>query len=75
MPPMVVTVMWTAPAAAAGEVTVSEVVLVTLTVVPAVAPKAPVEPERKPDPVTVTTVPPASGPLTGATPEMAGAPS
>ena len=41
------------------------VALVTVTEVAGVAPKATVEPAVKPVPVTVTAVPPASGPSVG----------
>ena len=58
---MVDTVTETVPVPA-GELTVSEVPLVTSTVVPAVEPKSTVvEPETKPVPVTVTKVPAGLG--------------
>ena len=55
----------TGPAAGRGEVAISVVALVTVTEVAGVVPKATVEPAVKPVPVTVTTVPPASGPALG----------
>jgi hypothetical protein len=65
-PPAVLTVTSTVPAASAGEVTVQLVVDEQLTAVAAVPPKlAAVVPTAKLVPVTVTTVPPASGPEFG----------
>ena len=48
------------------------VALVKLTEVAGMVPKATVEPAVKPVPVTVTTVPPASGPALGAMAVTAG---
>ncbi len=64
---MVITVTETVPLPA-GTVTVRLVPLVTVTEVPAVEPKSTaVEPETNPDPLTVTVLPPAWGPLFGLT--------
>lgn len=68
-------VMSTVPANPGGEVTVQEEVDEQLTAVPAADPKAAevtVVPVMKLVPLTMTTVPPAGGPLAGAAPEMAG---
>ena len=67
VPPGVVTVTSTVPAAPAGEVTVIVVEFTTVTPVPAFAPKFTVAPATKPVPVTVTEVPPAMGPASGET--------
>ena len=68
VPPGVVTVTSTVPAAPAGEVAVQVVVDEHDTAVAAVAAKAAVvEPTTKPVPLKVTTVPPARGPTLGAT--------
>ncbi len=67
VPPGVVTVMSTVPAAPAGEVTVMVVGETTVTPVPGLAPNLTVAPVTKPVPVTVTEVPPAVGPAFGAT--------
>ena len=65
MPPAVVTVTSTAPAPA-GEVATRVVALVTVTEVAAgVVPKSTVGAGGEAGPVTVTTVPPASGPALG----------
>ena len=56
-----------------GEVAVHDVTEVQLTDVPASAPKvAVVAPGTNPKPVTVTTVPPITGPVTGAIPVTPG---
>ena len=70
---MVITVTGTVPVPA-GTTTLSEVELVTSTEVPAVEPKSTVvEPETKPEPVTVTVLVPAAGPLFGLTALTVGA--
>ena len=56
-----------------GAVTVRLVSLITLTEVPAVAPKSTAVAPVKPVPLTVTEVPPAAGPLVGLTPVTVGA--
>lgn len=66
------TVTSTAPAAWAGVVAVMEVALPTLIPVAATPPKVTVAPATNPVPVTVTTVPPVSGPAAGETEETAG---
>ena len=71
-PPLLVTTTLTDPATPAGAVADKVVELVTVTEVAAVAPKATVESAPKPEPVTVTTVPPVKGPATGAMEVMAG---
>ena len=63
----------TAPAAWAGVAAVIEVLLATVTPVAAVPPKLTVAPETKFVPVTVTAVPPATGPLAGVTDVTLGA--
>jgi hypothetical protein len=68
-----VTTTLTAPAAWAGVVAVREVLLTTVTPVAAVPPKLTVAPVAKLVPVIVTAVPPAVGPLVGATPVTVGA--
>ena len=60
-----VTVTLTAPAEPAGVVTVMFVELLTVTLVPAVAPNVTVSPLTKLVPVMVTTVPPIIVPLVG----------
>jgi hypothetical protein len=66
VPPAVVTVMSTIPAASDGEVAVHEVVDAQVTAVAAVVPKlAVLAPTTKPVPVIVTAVPPRSGPTLG----------
>jgi hypothetical protein len=65
VPPEVDTVTATAPNPA-GDVAVKLVALATVTDEAAVAPKATVDADVNPVPVTVTTVPPANGPATGA---------
>jgi hypothetical protein len=67
VPPTLVTVMSTVPAACAGEVAVMEVALLTVNVVAAVAPKLTAVAPVKPVPVIVTEVPPVSGPFVGLT--------
>ena len=70
----VVTVTSTVAAASAGEVAVMEVALLTVTPVPAVAPKSPRVAPVKLVPVTVTEVPPAVGPELGLTVVTVGGP-
>lgn len=65
MPVEFVTVIWTVPAACAGDVIVSWVSLIIEMEVPAVASKETPVAVRKPVPVTVTTVPPAIVPEDG----------
>src|SRR5580692_9889625 len=73
VPPGAVTVTSTVPADSAGEVTVSEVpVPFTTTLVPAVVPNFTEVAPVKPDPVTVTEVPPDVGPVFGLTAVTAG---
>jgi hypothetical protein len=68
VPAAVVTVTSTVPMACAGDVAVQLVADAQLTDVAAVPPKeAVVEPTTKPEPVMVTVVPPACGPLAGLT--------
>ena len=62
VPPGVVTVTSTVPAASAGAVAVIAVALLTVTPVAAVVPNFTVAPARNPVPVIVTLVPPANGP-------------
>src|SRR5204863_9694461 len=62
-----VTVTSTVPSACAGVLAVIDVALATLTFVAAVPPKATVAPLTKFVPLIVTDVPPAIGPLLGAT--------
>ena len=66
-PLLLVTVTVTAPALSAGVVAVICVPLITTTLVAAVFPNFTVAPAAKFVPVMVTAVPPASGPLPGAT--------
>ena len=66
VPPGVVTSKSTVPAVPAGAVAVRVVALRYVTVADGVAPKVTTEPATKPEPVTVTTVPPATGPADGA---------
>ena len=66
------TVTSTVPAALPGEVAIRVVALVTVTEVAGVVPKLTVEPAVKPEPVTVTRVPPATGPEVGAMAVTAG---
>ena len=66
VPPAVVTVTSTAPAAPAGDVATRVVALVKVTAVAAVAPKLTVDAGVNPVPVTVTEEPPAKGPALGA---------
>jgi hypothetical protein len=77
VPPAVVTTISTGPAEPAGLVAVKEVVLVFVMVTEAagVVPKSTVVPGVKPVPVTVTDVPPASGPADGLTAVTVGTPS
>ncbi len=72
MPPGPVTVTLTVPDPV-GDVAVIDVAETTLTPVPALLPKATVSPDAKPDPVIVTAVPPAAGPVAGETPLTDGA--
>ena len=66
VPPAVVAVTVTAPAAPAGAVALIDVADTNVTAVPALAPKfTVVAPETNPVPVRVTTVPPARGPFVG----------
>ena len=65
--PLTVTVTVAAPAVPAGVVAVMVVLLTTVTFVAAAEPKLTVAPEAKLVPVIVTEVPPAIGPLFGAT--------
>ena len=60
-----VTVTVAAPATCAGVMAVIEVLLTTFTAVAAVPPRLTVAPARKPVPVIVTAVPPATGPAFG----------
>ena len=64
---MVVTVMWTVPAASAGDVAVHDVVEVQLECEASVDPKSTVWPIWNPVPVMVTEVPPVVGPTAGLT--------
>ena len=77
VPPAVVTVTSTAPAAWAGAVAVIEVALFTAKLVAAVEPKltavAPLKPEPVPEPVIVTEVPPVVVPVAGEMFETTGA--
>jgi hypothetical protein len=73
VPPPVVTVTSTCPAARAGEFTVIVVELTTTTPVPAVPPKLTVAPVTKSVPVIVTDVRPAVEPWLGLTAETVGA--
>ncbi len=68
----VVTVTSTVPVPD-GAVTVRVVALVTVTVVPAVAPKWTAVAPVKPVPLTVTVLPPAGAPLVGLTEVTVGA--
>jgi hypothetical protein len=65
--PFTVTVTVTAPALPAGVVAVIVVLFTTTTFVAAVLPNFTVAPAAKFVPVIVTAVPPAAGPLFGAT--------
>ena len=66
MPPGVLTATSTFPAPSAGDVAVHTVVDAQLTPVPALGPKATVvEPATNPVPVTVTALPPPTGPAPG----------
>ena len=67
VPPAVVTVTSTLPAACAGLVAVSVVAEVTATLVAVLPPKLTVAPGWKLVPVIVTVVPPAVGPAVGLT--------
>jgi hypothetical protein len=60
-----VTTMLPAPAVCAGVVAVIEILLATLTPVAAVPPIVTVAPDKKPDPLIVTAVPPAVVPDVG----------
>ena len=68
-----VTTRSTAPAAWAGAVAMIDVLLTAVTPVAAVPPRLTVAPETKLVPVMVTAVPPAIGPLAGATEATVGA--
>jgi hypothetical protein len=73
VPPEVVTVTSTVPAACVGVVTEQLVVVEQLTPVPAVDPKLTVvAPVTNPVPVMVTVVPPVVAPVLGAIPVMVG---
>ncbi len=72
VPPGVVTVTCTVPTEPAGLTAVSEVLLVYVTEVLALAPKVTDEPEVKPVPVMVTELPPAWAPADGLTPVTVG---
>jgi len=72
VPPGFETVMSTGPAAPAGARASSEVGVTAVTAVEGVAPNETVASAVNPVPVTVTTVPPESGPATGTTPVTAG---
>ena len=65
--PLTVTATVTAPAACAGVVAVIVVLFTTTTLVAAVPPNVTVAAAAKFVPVRVTAVPPATGPLFGAT--------
>ena len=67
VPPTLVTVTSTLPAACAGAVAVIDVAELTVTLVAATPPKLTVSPAVNPVPVIVTDVPPAVGPLVGLT--------
>jgi hypothetical protein len=71
VPPAVDTVMSTVPDPD-GEVAVHDVVETQVAGAPVVPKVAVVAPGTNPAPVTVTTVPPASGPAAGETPETVG---
>ena len=70
-PPWSVTATRTEPVVA-GETAVSVVALTTVTLALATEPKVAVVPAMNPVPVTVTVVPPTSGPSLGASPVMVG---
>jgi hypothetical protein len=72
VPPPVVTFTSTA-SVPAGEVAVREVELRTSTAVAATVPKSTVAPLANPVPLTVTDVPPVTGPLAGLTELTVGA--
>jgi len=72
-PSVLVTTTLTAPAVCAGAVAVIEVALTTVTFVAEVPPSLTVAPDRKPVPVIVKAVPPATGPDVGATAVTVGA--
>ena len=75
VPPAVVTVMSTVPAAWAGVVAVMDVALLTVKLVAAVPPKLTAVAPVNPVPVMVTDVPPAVVPLFGLTLVTVGAPT
>jgi hypothetical protein len=75
VPTGVVTVMSTVAALSAGLVALIEVEELTLKLLAAVVPNATAVAPVKLVPVTVTTVPPANGPLAGLTAVTVGAPS
>ena len=62
---VLVTTTLTDPAVCAGVVAVIDVLPTTFTLVAAVPPRLTVAPARKPVPVMVTAVPPATGPAFG----------
>src|SRR5208283_1539080 len=72
IPPGVVTVTSTVPAEPAGETAVILVPDTTVTLLAPVKPKSTVAPVTNPVPVTVTVVPPATGPAAGEMPVTAG---
>ena len=71
VPPGVVTLTSTVAEVSAGEIAVICVFETDVTV-PAVVPKSTAVSPVKPDPLTVTDVPPATGPAPGPTPVTAG---
>ena len=73
VPPAVVTVTAAGPAAPAGAVAVRMSGPPTATDRAGTAPKRTVDAVVKPDPLTVTGIPPASGPASGAMEVTAGA--
>ena len=73
VPPGVVTVALTTPAAPAGAVTVTWVAETTVTDVPTTVPNLTVVAPDRLVPVTVTRVPPATGPAVGLTDVTVGA--
>jgi hypothetical protein len=72
VPPGVVTITLTVPSDSAGAEAFIVAEFTTLTELDAVVPNTTVAPETNPDPLMVTTSPPANGPLEGATPVMVG---
>ena len=67
LPPGVLTTTWTVPATSGAGVTAREVELVTDTLAAAADPKDTAEAAVKPVPVTVTALPPTTGPAPGVT--------